>query len=216
MLSHLLLLAQAVPVTEAAPHAESASGITKIVGDFGLSWPFFLAQILNFTIVAFVLWRFAFKPVLATLDERQKKIAAGLQYADDMKAKLEAIQQESVASAKRAQADASKVIDEARKAAKDFLDKQTQESSARAAEILAKAQQAIELEKKKMLAEARTEIARLVVATTQRVLGEGTFRGGPQPLQRGRRPRGHERLRRAHRWPPAPRSPSSSPASSSS
>ncbi len=172
MLSHLLILAQAVPVTEAAPHAESASGITKIVGDFGLSWPFFLAQVLNFTIVAFVLWRFAFKPVLATLDERQKKIAAGLQYADDMKAKLEAIQQESVASAKRSQADASKVIDEARKAAKDFLDKQTAESSARAAEILAKAQQAIEFEKKKMLAEARTEIARLVVATTQRVLAK--------------------------------------------
>ncbi len=170
MLSHLLILAQTVPVADGAPHAESASGITKIVGDFGLSWPFFLAQVINFTIVAFVLWRFAFKPVLATLDERQKKIAAGLQYADDMKAKLEAIQQESAASAKRAQADASKVIDEARKAAKDFLDKQTAESSARAAEILAKAQQAIEFEKKKMLAEARSEIARLVVATTQRVL----------------------------------------------
>ena len=36
--------------------------------------------------------------------------------------------------------------------------------------ILAKAQAAIELEKKKMLAEARSEISRLVVATTQKVL----------------------------------------------
>jgi F-type H+-transporting ATPase subunit b len=172
MLSHLLILAQAVPVAAATPPAEAAGGITKIVGDFGLSWPFFLAQVLNFTIVAFVLWRFAFKPVLATLDERQKKIAAGLQYADEMKAKLEAIQQESVASAKKAQAEAAKVIDEARKEAKEFLDRQTQESSARAAEILAKAQQAIEIEKKKMLAEARAEISRLVVATTQRVLAK--------------------------------------------
>jgi F-type H+-transporting ATPase subunit b len=172
MLSHLLILAQAVPAAAATPPAEAASAITKIVGDFGLSWPFFLAQVLNFTIVAFILWRFAFKPVLATLDERQKKIAAGLQYADEMKAKLEAIQQESVASARKAQAEAAKVIDEARKAAKEFLDRQTQESSARAAEILAKAQQAIEIEKKKMLAEARTEISRLVVATTQRVLAK--------------------------------------------
>jgi F-type H+-transporting ATPase subunit b len=77
-----------------------------------------------------------------------------------------------LASAKRAQAEATKVIDEARKTAKEFLDKQTQESSAKASEILAKAQQAIEFEKKKMLAEARTEIARLVVATTQRVLAK--------------------------------------------
>ena len=168
MLSHLILLAQASVPAEA--HPEAATGITKIVQDFGISLPFFLAQVLNFCVVAFVLWRFAFKPVLATLDARQQKIASGLQYADEMKAKLEAVQQESVASAKRAQAEATKVIEEARKSAKEFLDKQTQESAAKAAEILAKAQQVIELEKKKMLAEARTEIARLVVATTQKVL----------------------------------------------
>jgi F-type H+-transporting ATPase subunit b len=168
MLSHLLILAQtAEPASPAA-----AGGISKITQDFGISWPFILAQILNFTIVAFVLWKFAFKPVLATLDERQKKIASGLQYADEMKAKLEAVQQESIASAKKAQAEATRIIEEARKAAKEFLEKQTQESSAQAAEILSKAQQVIELEKKKMLAEARTEIARLVVATTQQVLAK--------------------------------------------
>jgi F-type H+-transporting ATPase subunit b len=166
MLSHLLILAQTA-APEAAP---AASGISKITQEFGISWPFILAQILNFSIVAFLLWKFAFKPVLATLDERQKRIASGLQYADEMKAKLEAMQQESVASAKRSQADASMVIDEARKAAKDFLDKQTQEAASKASDMLVKAQQVIELEKKKMLAEARTEIARLVVTTTQQVL----------------------------------------------
>ena len=172
MLSHVIILAQAAaPAAEAsANHAEAASGISKIVQDFGISWPFFLAQVINFSVVGFVLWRFAFKPVMATLDERQKKIADGLRYADEMKAKLEALQQESAATAKKAQADASRVIDEARKAAKEFLDKQSQEASVKAGEILAKAQQVIELEKKKMLAEARTEIAHLVVETTQRVL----------------------------------------------
>jgi F-type H+-transporting ATPase subunit b len=171
MLSHLLILAQAAgPAADAASHGEAASGITKITQEFGLSWPFLLAQILNFSVVAFLLWRFAFKPVLAMLDERQQKIAAGLKYAEEMKAKLDAVQQESVASAKRAQLEATRIIDEARKSANEFLDKQTQEGAAKAGEILSKAQQAIELEKKKMLAEARTEIARLVVAITQRVL----------------------------------------------
>jgi F-type H+-transporting ATPase subunit b len=82
------------------------------------------------------------------------------------------VQQESVASAKKAQAEASRIIDEAGKAAKEFLEKQQQESAAKANEILVRAQQVIELEKRKMLAEARTEIARLVVATTQRVLSK--------------------------------------------
>jgi F-type H+-transporting ATPase subunit b len=174
MLSSLLLFAQATGhVTEAAAaHGEAATGISKITQDFGISWPFILAQVLNFSVVAFILWKFAFKPVLATLDERQHKIASGLQYADEMKAKLETAQQESAASAKRAQLESTRIIEEARKAAKEFLDKQTQESAAKANDIIAKAQQAIDLEKKKMLAEARTEIARLVVVTTQRVLAK--------------------------------------------
>jgi len=166
MLSPLLTFA------EVTSHVAEATGPSKIMHDFGISWPGIAAQVLNVGIVIFILWKFAFKPVLATLDERQTKIASGLQYADEMKAKLEAAQQESAASAKRAQVEASRIIDEARKSAKEFLDKQTQETAAKANDILAKAQQAIELEKKKMLAEARTEIARLVVVTTQRVLAK--------------------------------------------
>ena len=174
MLSSLLVLAQATgAAAEAATaHGEAASGISKIVGDFGISWPFILAQILNFSVVAFILWKFAFKPVLATLDERQQKIAAGLKYADDMKAKLEATQQESAAILKQASLDASRLVDEARKSAKEYLDKQTQETAAKVNDMLVKSRQAVELEHKKMLADARVEIARLVVVTTERVLAK--------------------------------------------
>jgi F-type H+-transporting ATPase subunit b len=118
------------------------------------------------------LWRFAFKPVLATLDERQRQIESGLNYAKEMEAKLAAAHQESAALLKQAQVDASRIVDDARKAAKDHLDRQTHEATVKAGDLLAKAQQAIELEHKKMLADARTEIARLVVTTTERVLAK--------------------------------------------
>ena len=170
MSSSLLILAQAHDA--AAAHGEGATGISKIVNDFGISWPFFLAQVVNFCVVAFILWKFAFKPVLATLDERQQKIAAGLQYAEEIKAKLEAAQQESAAMIKKSSLEASRLVEEARKAAKEFVDRQTQEASAKSADILAKGQQAIDLEHKKMLADARSEIARLVVVTTERVLAK--------------------------------------------
>jgi F-type H+-transporting ATPase subunit b len=173
MFSNLLVLAQATGhAAEGAAHGEAATGISKIVQDFGISWPFFLAQVLNFSIVAFVLWKFAFKPVLATLDERQAKIASGLKYAEEMKAKLDATQVETAAILKKASGEASRIIDEARKTAKDYLDKQTQEATAKANDVLVKAQQAVELEHKKMLADARSEIARLVVVTTERVLAK--------------------------------------------
>jgi F-type H+-transporting ATPase subunit b len=169
MFSSLLLFAAA---TTHATTGEGASGITKITQDFGISLPLILAQILSFAIVAFVLWKFAFKPVVATLDERQQKIAAGLKYAEEMQAKLAATQQETAAIIKNANAEASRLVEEARKTAKEFLDRQTQDATVRANDLLAKAQQAIELEHRKMLADARTELARLVVITTERVLAK--------------------------------------------
>ena len=172
MFSSLLVLAAATTHATEAAHGEASSGITQITEQFGISVPFILAQILSFSIVAFVLWKFAFKPVMVTLDERQQKIASGLKYADDMQAKLAATQQETAAIIKNANVEASRIVDEARKSAKDFLDKQTQEATVKSADLLAKAQQAIELEHKKMLAAARTEIARLVVTTTERVLAK--------------------------------------------
>ena len=174
MLSTLLVLAEVTghAAEAAAAHGEAATGLTKITQDFGISVPDILAQILSFSIVAFSLWKFAFKPVLATLDERQTKIASGLHYADEMKAKLQAANEESSAILKKAQIEAGRIIDEARKSAKDHLEKQTKEATTKVADVLAKGQQAIELEHKKMLADARTEIARLVVTTTERVLAK--------------------------------------------
>ncbi len=147
-------------------------GFVQLLHGLGVNLPGLFAQMLNFCIVAFILWRFAFKPVIATLDERQKKIESGLKYAEEMKAKLDATQQESAAIIKTSQVEAAKFIEEARKAAKDFSDREQKAAAERANDTIAKAQQVIELEHKKMLADARSEIARLVVATTQRVLAK--------------------------------------------
>jgi F-type H+-transporting ATPase subunit b len=174
MLSTLLVLAEATGhATEtAAAHHSALDQVTQITSAFGLNWPGFIAQVVSFSVVAFVLWRFAFKPVIATLDERQQKISSGLQYAEEMKAKLAAAQQQSADLIQQAQVKATALVNEARQSAKDFLDKQTQEATQKANDLLVKAQHAIELERRKMIAEARTEIATLVITTTERVLAK--------------------------------------------
>jgi F-type H+-transporting ATPase subunit b len=171
MISDMLLLAETTGHATAAP-VEAASGITKIFLDFGIDTPFFLAQLVNFAIVAFLLWRFAFKPILATIEDRQKHITQGLKDAADIKAKLSATQQESLQVLQKAHAEAARIIDEARKVAKESSDREQQMASERATELIQKAQQAIELEHKKMLQETRGEITRLVVTTTQKVLAK--------------------------------------------
>jgi F-type H+-transporting ATPase subunit b len=152
--------------------AEHASADPSIIERFGLEPRYIIIQTISFLIVLAVIYKFGIKPTITTMEERAVKIGAGLKYAEDMQAKLAAAQQESAAIVKKSQVEATRIVEDARKTAKDYLDKQTHEAGAKANDILTKAQQAIELEHKKMLSDARTEIARLVVITTERVLAK--------------------------------------------
>ena len=152
--------------------AAAASAEASIPERFGLEPKYIVMQVISFLVVLFVLYKFGIKPVTATMEERNRKIEAGIRHAEEMQAKLEAAQHESAALVKKANAEAARIVEDARKTAKEYLDRQTQEATVKASELLAKAQQAIELEHKKMLADARTEIARLVVTTTERVLAK--------------------------------------------
>lgn len=170
MLMNILIAA-----AEPAAHATEAGpieGLKQTFVHFGVEPKYLVMQVISFLILFGVLYKFGIKPTISTMEERNKKIAEGLKHAEETAARLAAAQAESTAILKAAQVDAQKAIDEARKAAKEFGDKQQAEAIARAADLLAKAQQSIELEHKKMLDQARGEIARLVVTTTERVLAK--------------------------------------------
>ena len=141
-----------------------------IAETFGLETKYIIMQVISFLVVLVVLYKFAIKPVTSTMEERTRTIEAGIRDAEAMHAKLAAAQEESAAIIRKANTEASRIVEDARKSAKDFLDRQTQEATAKASDLLAKAQQAIELEHRRMLADARAEVARLVVTTTERVL----------------------------------------------
>ncbi|MCF3651409.1 F0F1 ATP synthase subunit B [Synoicihabitans lomoniglobus] len=152
--------------------ADAAGKLHDIQSTFGIEGKYLLMQVISFSILAFVLYRFFFKPVLATVDERNAEIATSLANAEAMKAKLEAATAESADIIKQAQGEAGKIIDQARVSAKEFMERQTQEATVKAQDIIAKAQHSTELEHRKMVAEARSEIARLVVSTTRQVLAK--------------------------------------------
>jgi F-type H+-transporting ATPase subunit b len=169
------MLTLLLAVTEPVAHATEAGpieGLKQTFTHFGVEPKFLVMQIVSFLILFGVLYKFGIKPTITTMEERNKKIADGLKHAEETQARLAAAATESAAIIKAAQLDAQKAIDEARKAAKEFGDKQQAEAIARAADVLAKAQQSIELEHKKMLDQARGEIARLVVKTTEQVLAK--------------------------------------------
>jgi F-type H+-transporting ATPase subunit b len=139
---------------------------------FGVDWPHLVSQIISFLIVAVLLTKFAYKPILKVLDERRTKIAEGLANADKIKGELartEASRQEVL---NQANAQANKLIEEARAAAARVQEQETQKAIAAAEQIIAKAREAAAADHARMLAELRREVGRLVVDTTAKVTGK--------------------------------------------
>jgi len=149
---------------------EEEGKLEAIAGKFGVTWPTLIAQMVNFIIVAVVLYKFAVKPIASTLDERQQKISEGLQYAEEMKTQLAEAERERNEKIKEAAQQAQTILSEAREQSKDLIEQKTQEAAAQAEAMIRKASEATELERQKMLSDVRQEVARLVVATSGKVL----------------------------------------------
>jgi len=154
--------------------ADQASGgqLEQVAQTFGVDWQHLIAQIVSFGIVCFVLYRFAFRPVLAILEKRRQQIAESLSNADKIKAELartEARRQEKMAEVN---AQATKMIEEARAAAKRVEEQETQKAIATAEQIMTKAREDAEREHARMLTELKREVGRLVVQTTSTVTGK--------------------------------------------
>ena len=164
MMMNLLFFAAQVVVNTERPE--------RVVTHFGVDWPHLLAQVASFCIVCFILYRFAYRPVLEMLEVRRQQIAQGLANAEQIKAELartEAQRQEVLA---QANAQANKFIEEARAAAARVQQQETQKAIAGAEQIISKAREAAAQERDRMLLDLKREVGRLVVQATTTVTGK--------------------------------------------
>lgn len=157
-------------LAEAGVPAETGNILTKVTTKFGIEPGPLLVQIVSFAILAIVVWYFGFRPLMQTVAERQKKIEEGLQFSEEMKAKLAQSEADYKAKMQQAAADASAVLEAARKNAKETIEKASQDAIARAAEIEKRASENTAREREQMLAELKGEVAALVVETTAKLL----------------------------------------------
>ena len=139
---------------------------------FGFDWKIFFSQVISFVIVALVLRRFAYKPILAVLEERRQRIAEGLLNAEKIKQQLAEAEQRHAEILAKANAQAQKMIDDARESAEHVAERQQQEAVAAAEQIMAKAREASAIEHERTMTELKRELGRLVVDTTAKVTGK--------------------------------------------
>ncbi|MBC8243200.1 MAG: F0F1 ATP synthase subunit B [Verrucomicrobia bacterium] len=164
-MQNLILLA-------AAGETADGNAFEKIVDTFGVNWPLFISQCIAFLVVAFLLKKLAYKPVLEMLENRRQKIAESMDNAEKIKAELAETQAERDKVMAEANQKAEKLIADAKEAAKQVGEAEGQKAVKQAEEIIRKAREATEADRDRMMAELKAEIGRLVVDTTARVSGK--------------------------------------------
>ncbi len=139
---------------------------------FGFDVWIFLSQVISFIIVALVLRRFAYKPILTVLEERRRRIEEGLLNAEKIKQQLAEAEQRHAEILAQANAQAQKMIDEARESAGVVAERKQQEAVVAAEQIMAKAREASAIEHERTMLELKRELGRLVIDTTAKVTGK--------------------------------------------
>ena len=156
--------------------AQATQGVGEMIRDtaetFGWNVWLFLSQVISFVIVALLLKRFAYKPIMAVLEERRQRIAEGLLNAEKIRQQLAEAEQRYQETLAKGNAEAQKMIDEARASAGVIAERKQQEAIAAAEQILAKAREATMLEHEREMARLKRELGRLVVETTAKVTGK--------------------------------------------
>ena len=151
---------------------ENPGILENIPRTFGLNLPFFIAQVLNFFLVIFVLKKFAFGPIQKILEQRHARIAEGEEKLKRIERQLAESEKTTAAALAAANEEAVRLITEAKEGAAAFSEQKSQEAINQAQQILAKAEAAARADRDRLSLELKREFGRLVAATTSQVTGK--------------------------------------------
>ncbi|MCF7860000.1 F0F1 ATP synthase subunit B [Patescibacteria group bacterium] len=143
-----------------------------LIQALGIDGRILLAQFLNFAVLVFVLWRFAYKPVFKILEERRLKIEKGLDDADTAAKSLLLTEEENKQLLIKARQEASVIIENAQKQADLRQQAVVGKAEEEIAAITEKERAKISAEKEAIMSQLKNEVSSLVLAGLQQFLSE--------------------------------------------
>lgn len=156
----------------AAAVAENPGAFEAIKESFDLGGWYFVAQLINFFIVIWVLKRFAFGPIQQMLELRRHRIADGEEKLKRIEQQLAESEQNTAAAIAKANEDAVRLINEAKQGAIAFSEQKAKDAIAQAQQILTNAEAAAKADRDRLTLELKREFGRLVATTTAQVTGK--------------------------------------------
>ncbi|MBU2995941.1 F0F1 ATP synthase subunit B [Cellulophaga baltica] len=132
----------------------------------------FVMQAVILLILIFLMIKFAWKPILNSLNERETGIADALAAAENAKKEMQNITADSERLLQEARTERETMIKEARDIKEKMLADAKDQAQAEGDKILKQAQEAIESEKKVALADIKNQVASLSVEIAEKVIQE--------------------------------------------
>lgn len=128
----------------------------EILNEFGFNGGLFMAQVVNFLILAFVFKKFLYKPILKVLDSRRKTIAKGLADSEKATAALASAEDERNKVLKETAKESQKILDETKRTAEALRSEILEQAKTDAEKIIKEAKEQSNLEMERMRKEAAT------------------------------------------------------------
>ncbi|MDI3496376.1 MAG: F-type H+-transporting ATPase subunit b [Patescibacteria group bacterium] len=144
----------------------------RLIQALGLDVRIMIAQFINFSILVWVLWRFAYRPVLNMLEERQKKIEKGVADAQAAETRLQTTTEESKEIISQARKEAGIIIEEAKKKAEGRYQEIVDKAQVDIKKQIDKEKGAIAQEKDRLIADVKKEISSLLIISLEKFLQE--------------------------------------------
>lgn len=128
--------------------------------------------VITFLILLFLLRKFAWRPILGAVSEREEGIKNALASAENARKEMENLQVDNERILQEARVEREAMLKDAREIREQTIAKAETEAQEKASKIIEKAQAAIESEKKAAMAELKSHVAGLSIEIAEKVVRE--------------------------------------------
>jgi F-type H+-transporting ATPase subunit b len=131
-----------------------------------------IGQIITFAIFVWFCMKYVWPPLLSAMQEREKKIADGLDAANRAERDLELAQEKAAAQLRESKEKAAEIIEQANKRANQIIDEAKDAAVTEGDRLKAAAQAEIEQEVNRAKEALRKQVSELAVAGAAKIIGK--------------------------------------------
>jgi F-type H+-transporting ATPase subunit b len=130
----------------------------------------FFWQTIVFLVLLFLMAKFAWKPILSSVRNREQSINDALASAENARKEMQNLKSDNEQLLKEARAERDAILKEARELKEKVITNASEEAKVKADKIVADAKRSIELEKQSAMTELKNHVADLSVEIAEKIV----------------------------------------------